>query len=457
MTYQEKGFAIIRKLVEYTYEAYLIGGVVRDYLLKVPFVDIDITTSATPEQILELFPEADLTYQKLGVTTLKWDEDRFEITTFREESYDRPRHPEKIHFSKKLTSDVFRRDFTVNALAQTENGHIVDLVKGTRDVKKHLIRQIGSSKTKFKDDPLRILRGYQLMARFNFRFEKKTWNYLVNSQKGLRDVSQHHLTTELTKIFEAPYGQKALKHFVSYALERQLVGYERGLRIVSKRFKLLTTVEKFAIIYLLSGGIPKDTCFDKGTITKIKTLIRVAQALSEGLTPQLFLSYDLDVILSANKLNSLKDLKYRTTEKDIRIAQKNLPILSVSDLAFKGEDLVRLSGSTGPFIQQIMNKILSKVLNHTLSNDFNSIKEFAEKELLIKDQPALPVQPVEVTDLVDESTPVEEFPLDVDEIVEQTPDNQKETNQKVTLSHSSEVYLSKIKEKISKFQERGKK
>ena len=134
--YFQRGIQIITKINEVTPQAYLVGGVVRDYLLQIPFNDIDIATSATPEQVLELFPNAKDEFLEYGCITLKEDDMVFEITTFREESYSKKsRKPSEIHFSKKLLDDIQRRDFTINALAMPKSMVLVDLVGGEKDLK----------------------------------------------------------------------------------------------------------------------------------------------------------------------------------------------------------------------------------------------------------------------------------------------------------------------------------
>ena len=134
--YLKRGIEIIKTLTSFAYQAYLIGGVVRDYVMNNEFNDIDIATNATPEQVKELFPTVKMEYAHLGFVTLKEDGVTFEISTFREEVYDKPRKPSKIYYAENLVDDVKRRDFTINALALTENYQVVDLVKGLKDIKR---------------------------------------------------------------------------------------------------------------------------------------------------------------------------------------------------------------------------------------------------------------------------------------------------------------------------------
>lgn len=203
--YFQRGIQIITKINEVTPQAYLVGGVVRDYLLQIPFNDIDIATSATPEQILELFPEAKDEFLEYGCITLKEDDVVFEITTFREESYNKKsRKPSEIHFSKKLLDDIQRRDFTINALAMPKSMVLVDLVGGEKDLKNKVVRIIGKPKKRFKEDPLRILRGLSLVAKLNFTIEKKTLRGMIACKKSLAEISNYKLTGEFANILNLP-------------------------------------------------------------------------------------------------------------------------------------------------------------------------------------------------------------------------------------------------------------
>ncbi|MFA6595852.1 MAG: CCA tRNA nucleotidyltransferase, partial [Bacilli bacterium] len=183
--YFEKGLAIVRRLNECTYEAYLVGGIVRDHLMHMPFTDIDIATNATPEQILEVFPDASTEYMTMGTMSVRLDGFKFEIATFRSEVYTVSRKPTEIHYSQKLQDDIMRRDFTINGMAMSASQNIIDFCGGRKDLQKGIIRTIGKPKKSFREDPLRILRAFSLMARFNFKLAKATQKSIKQTKKYL--------------------------------------------------------------------------------------------------------------------------------------------------------------------------------------------------------------------------------------------------------------------------------
>ncbi len=379
--YFTRGQEIVRRLNELTYEAYFVGGVVRDYLLKKDFTDIDIATSATPEQIYQEFPTVDMTYASRGCVTLTEGEFKYEISTFKEETYlNRTRNPNMIHFSMHLMEDINRRDFTINAIAMTDNLDIVDLCGGKKDLEKKTIRVIGKPKKRFQEDPLRILRAYELMARFNFHFAFNTSLGINKCTKLLPDVSEQKVSTSLEKIFDAPYGKKAVKKMVSLGTNEGLYPYEEGLRIIAKKYKKLTTNEKFALCYKCYGSVPENTCFEKNRINFFKKVIEVANATEcIPMTRIIVFNYDKNVLLAADKVNTYTVKAHKSQAKLIEKYAATMPIKSINDMEFKGFDLVSLAGGvSGTFIGEIMQKLREKVIMKEIPNDYTILKREAK-------------------------------------------------------------------------------
>ena len=379
--YFTRGQEIVRRLNELTYEAYFVGGVVRDYLLKKDFSDIDIATSATPEQVYQEFPNVDMTYANRGCVTLVECEFKYEISTFKEETYlNRSRNPNMVHFSMNLMEDVNRRDFTINALAMTDNLDIVDLCNGKKDLEKKTIRAIGKPKKRFKEDPLRILRAYELMARFNFHFAFGTAIGINKCTKLLPEVSEQKVSLSLEKIFDAKFGQKAIKKMVALGSNEGLYPYEEGLRIIAKKFKKLSTNEKFALCYKCFGSVPENTCFEKNRINFFKKVIEVANATEcVPMTRIIVFNYDKNILLAADKINTYTVKGHKSQSKLIEKFAATMPIKSINDMQFKGFDLVSLAGgASGTFIGEIMQKLREKVIMKEIPNDYTILKKEAK-------------------------------------------------------------------------------
>ncbi|MBQ2892052.1 MAG: hypothetical protein IJE45_04080 [Bacilli bacterium] len=383
--YLNKGLEIVKILNSFTYQAYLVGGVVRDYIMHNDFIDVDIATNATPAQIKEIFPNVNMEYQHLGCVTLKVDDYVFEISTFKEEVYEKTRKPSKIYYAQNLIDDVKRRDFTVNALALTDTLKVIDLVKGQKDIKRKIVRCIGRPSVRFKEDPLRILRAYNLVARFNFNIAIRTIIGIHSSNKYLRELSNYQVSKEIVKIFEAPYGKKAVSEMINYKTHKHLSYYGKGMPYIQKYFKKLSLLEKIVICYCLSEDIPENTCFDKVFLNKIRDLLIAVEATKnyekkekENITNADVYKYGAETLLSAVKINYYIRNSYPKLFNKVKKIDKKLPIHSISDLKLNGADIVKLNnGVAGPFVKEIMDELASEVINGLLKNEYEPLKEKA--------------------------------------------------------------------------------
>ena len=187
------------------YEAYPVGGCVRDRLLgRVPG-DWDVTVSARPEQVLSLFSHAIPTGLKHGTVTVILEDMPIEVTTFRRESgYGDSRHPDNVFFDTDLTGDLARRDFTVNAMALGGNGEVIDPYGGREDIKNRLIRAVGDPRKRFSEDALRILRGVRFAAQLEFDIESETGAAMVDNAALTDHVAPERIKTEVEKILCSP-------------------------------------------------------------------------------------------------------------------------------------------------------------------------------------------------------------------------------------------------------------
>lgn len=210
-------FEVLNKLNNAGFDSYVVGGSVRDNILEIPTNDVDITTSATPEEIMEVFKG----YKTLdvglkhGTVSVVIDGEPIEITTFRHDGeYSDGRRPDNVTFTKSLKEDIVRRDFTINAIAFNEKEGVVDLVGGIDDANNKIIKAVGSADERFKEDPLRIMRGLRLASKLNFSIEKETEQAMIANKSLLKNVSAERLQSEFNKLI---LGQSAKEILVKYA------------------------------------------------------------------------------------------------------------------------------------------------------------------------------------------------------------------------------------------------
>ncbi len=191
---------VLKKLTQNGYEAYVVGGCVRDMLMGIEPNDFDITTSARPEQVMELFDKTVPTGIKHGTVTVMMDKTPVEVTTFRTDGdYTDHRHPEEICFVTSLEEDLSRRDFTVNAMAYNPDVGLRDYFGGEKDLKARVLRAVGEPQKRFEEDALRIFRLFRFASVLGFECEEKTFNASLKLALTLKKISRERIMIELSK------------------------------------------------------------------------------------------------------------------------------------------------------------------------------------------------------------------------------------------------------------------
>jgi len=192
---------IISRLEKADYEAYAVGGCVRDSILKRSPEDWDITTSAKPEVVKRLFSATIDTGLQHGTVTVVIEKEGFEVTTFRlDGDYTDGRHPDRVAFTSSLTEDLRRRDFTINAMAYSEKTGLIDEFDGERDLEDGVIRAVGEAKERFSEDALRMLRAIRFAGQLNFKIEEKTFDAIKELSSNISKVSVERIAKELEKL-----------------------------------------------------------------------------------------------------------------------------------------------------------------------------------------------------------------------------------------------------------------
>ncbi len=200
---------IIEILRRNGFEAYAVGGCVRDSVLARKPEDWDITTSARPENVKQVFRKTVDTGIEHGTVTVLLEEDSFEVTTYRiDGDYLDGRHPSTVTFTPNLKDDLLRRDFTINAMAYNDEDGLIDLYGGMADLQNHVIRCVGNPDERFDEDALRILRAVRFSAQLNFRIENKTYQAIRGHVMNLKRISPERIQTEIVKLLISPHPEK---------------------------------------------------------------------------------------------------------------------------------------------------------------------------------------------------------------------------------------------------------
>jgi len=197
--------SLIKKFRENNAEIYIVGGAVRDLLLKREVKDWDFTTNLTPEEMQKIFPKNSFYNNKFGTISVVDGDDIFEVTTFRTENgYSDARHPDEIKWGKTLEEDLQRRDFTINAIAMDADKKIIDLYGGQEDLQNRLIKCVGNSDERFGEDALRMIRAIRIASQIGFLIEEKTFKSIQKNAELIQKIANERIRDELFKILVSP-------------------------------------------------------------------------------------------------------------------------------------------------------------------------------------------------------------------------------------------------------------
>ena len=210
---------IIEKIEKAGYQAYFVGGSVRDHLLEREIHDIDIASSATPAELKALFPATVDVGIEHGTILIIHERTGFEVTTFRTESdYQDFRRPDSVTFIRSLHEDLKRRDFTMNAIAMDRAGKLIDPFDGQLALKNRLIQTVGAADERFKEDALRIMRAIRFVSQLGFQLDQQTEEALTHYGSLLQHIAIERIASEMVRLLEGEYKERALKLALSSRL-----------------------------------------------------------------------------------------------------------------------------------------------------------------------------------------------------------------------------------------------
>ncbi len=202
------------------FSLFFVGGSVRDFLLYEEFFDVDLVTNATPKDMKEFLTDADFTFEKFGFVKVKFEGERFDVTTLRiEEEYEDFRHPKAIRFTTKLEEDVLRRDFTINGLYMDTNLKVYDFVNGVNDLNNKVIKMIGDPLKRIKEDPLRIIRAIRFSLTYNFDIDSELKSAILQSVSLLESLNIEKIKQDIKKIKNASK-EEIYKKFIDYNIQK---------------------------------------------------------------------------------------------------------------------------------------------------------------------------------------------------------------------------------------------
>ena len=368
------------------FEAYFVGGSVRDVLLNKPIHDIDIATSAFPEEVKAIFPNTIDVGIEHGTVLVLAENNEYEITTFRTEStYQDYRRPDEVVFVRSLEEDLKRRDFTINALAMTKSGEIIDLFEGARDLDLRLIKAVGYAHERFNEDALRMMRAVRFASQLDFQIEPNTFEAIQELSSLLQHISIERIHVEFVKLLLGKNRNRGINAFVNSQLAHYCPGFKNKEPLLLKLTKLEeSAIESEAAIWIIICyllEINEQDCSNFLKSWKLSNkIIETTKKVLPTVTYRLHNEWDIKHLYSLNQEQVilteqvLKLLKGSYNESQAIALYQALPIHSLKDLAVTGSDLIAHTGKQpGPWLGATLKQLEAAVLASEVTNDKASL------------------------------------------------------------------------------------
>ena len=429
---------IIKNLQRHGYDAYAVGGCVRDSILNRKPEDWDITTSAKPEQVKRIFRRTVDTGIEHGTVTVLIGKDGFEVTTYRVDGlYEDGRHPKEVTFTSRLEEDLKRRDFTINAMAYNDDERLVDAFGGMRDLNYHLIRCVGDPKERFSEDALRILRAVRFSAQLAFPIEPETAEAIKSLAPNLEKISAERIQAELVKLLVSDHPER-IQDACELGITKvvlpewdDMVGVKQNTPhhkydVAAHTVHALQNVKNDKVLRLtmlfhdmgkpvmkttdengrdhfkghaiaseqIAKTVMKRLKFDNDTIRKVTKLVayhdyrmeptgaNVRRAMHE-IGVELF-PYYLAVRLADTKAQSSYERRGKL-ENIIQIrelyrnALRNKECVTLKDLAVTGTDLINLGIAPGKKLGTLLNELLDMVIEDPAWNQKGKLCDYVKE------------------------------------------------------------------------------
>ncbi|WP_027107496.1 CCA tRNA nucleotidyltransferase [Lacticigenium naphthae] len=383
---------VIKRIEENDFEAFFVGGSVRDVLLNSTINDIDIATSAFPYEIKDIFPHTIDVGIEHGTVMVLFEESTYEVTTFRTEGdYKDFRRPDEVTFVRSLKEDLKRRDFTINALALNKKGEIFDYFNGIKDIEEKKIRAVGNPKERFYEDALRMMRAVRFVSKLDFDLDSETFLAIQEHNFLLQKISVERIQIEFIKLMLGNARNKGLAYFIESELYRYCPSLENGQRALEKiegiptRFS--SSEEMWAVLgYFMEFNHKQLEKFlrqwkcSKKEIKESKALLAAVYCRKTAIPSAYYMyTFGLERVKTIESYVELFDFPDSSTELDQLWDQ--LPIKTREDIAITGTDLIQASErKPGKWIADALDDIERAIVEQRLSNQREEILAWFKEE-----------------------------------------------------------------------------
>ena len=366
---------VLEKFNEAGYEAYFVGGCVRDYLLNDEFSDIDITTNALPDEVKQIFRKSIDTGIQHGTVTILVDGESFEVTTFRtEDDYIDHRTPEKVEFVSDLKEDLDRRDFTINAMALDSNGKLYDYHCGERDLRNKVIKTVNNPNERFFEDALRMLRAFRFSSKLGFEIEENTLKAIKNNAKLIKFVSIERIVNEFRKLLTGRGNKRSLELLLDSKLNNYIPFLDEISKIMDfSNYTFCQSLYILSKINDISFEKLKELKLSNKEIKQIKIYEKINEDFSSNVPLEIIL-YNYDI----NDVSFIASYSNYCDKEDIE--RIKLPIKSFNDIAITSMEIISIIDKpAGPWIKEIVKKLEEDIILYKIDNTKKDILDFLMK------------------------------------------------------------------------------
>ena len=388
----QEALPVLKKIKNAGFEAYFVGGSVRDALLERPIHDVDIASSSYPEETKHIFERTIDVGIEHGTVLVLEDNHEYEVTTFRtEDIYVDYRRPSHVTFVRSLKEDLKRRDFTINALALDETGNVIDLFEGLNDLKHQILRAVGTPSERFTEDALRIMRGFRFQATLGFALDKDTFNAMKMCAPLLEKISVERTFIEFDKLLTAFYWRKGLKSLIASGATDYLPDMRSSqsqletMFDVEADFKFTSSEQAWAalLMVLQVKNVKKflkhwktSNEFQK-RVEQIVTIYTIRQ--THFLNKEECYRFELDLMIQAEEIRQAQGLA--VDFEKIYLTYNSLTIHDKHEIVVNGGLLIKKFGfKPGPALGQLLTEIEMAIVNGVLDNCLEAILAFVEEK-----------------------------------------------------------------------------
>lgn len=371
------------------FEAYFVGGSVRDHILGREISDVDIATSALPEELKQIFPKTNDVGIEHGTILIHYKGCHYEATTFRsEQNYSDFRRPDKVSFIRSLNEDLQRRDFTMNAIAMDKEGNIIDPFAGKEAINKKEIVTVGNPDERFGEDALRMLRAVRFQSQLSFSIEKYTLESLSAHCHLLENIAVERKTVEFEKLLMGPNRSKAVQLLANSGMIQYLPGlkgHSDGVKRFSKllREKIHLVESWVLLVFELRLKDKEIDGFLREWKLPVQKIKRIKQ-IHSWLVLRLENEWNLEMVYNAGLEDAIStEIVYASIKsisgstETIRELHERLPIKHRKELNVTGNDVMSwLNRHPGPWLREILEEIERSVIYGVVPNEKEKIKKW---------------------------------------------------------------------------------